>query len=189
MRQELVVRSLTGRRHPGAEEESSALDFPIPLRTLDLDCEVLGVATGRKDRAESVVRVSLEVLDEVLTGIVLGPPARVAFVTEVRVGVDQGGDDGFPSEIDRDGSGGCGELSGGPHLDDSVTFHEEISVFDYVSVAEDEAGTFEEEGPCWERLGIRWGTSSRKGRGEADQRRDGDLRCGFAGAHDARGRG
>ena len=60
--------------------------------------------------------------------------------------VDQGWDDGLSGQVDRGGSRRRRDLSDSPDLEDSVAFYEEGSVFDQVSVPEDQAGTFEEEG-------------------------------------------
>ena len=68
--------------------------------------------------------------------------------------VDQGWDDGLSGQVDRGGPGGGGDLSGGSDLEDSVAFYEEGSVFDHVSVTEDQAGAFEEEGGG---SSFRWG--------------------------------
>ena len=103
MPQDLVVRPLTGRRHPGAEEESGALDLPLALRELDFDREVLGVAAGRENRTKPIVGIAFEVLDQILAGVVFRSPARVPLVSQVRVGVDQGRNDRLSSQVDRGG--------------------------------------------------------------------------------------
>ena len=165
--EELVVRPLAGRRHAGAEDEPGARHLPLPLGALQLDREIVGVAAGGEDRAEPVVGVALEVLDQILSGVILCAPARVSFVSKVGVGVDQGGNDRASSQVHGRGSGRRSDFSGATDGEDPVALYQEGCVFDYAPVSDDQSGSLEEE--RFAGLGIRRRTCSGEGGSQADR--------------------
>ena len=144
--QECRVQPLTGHCHSGGEEEPGAFHFPFPLPTLDLERQVVGVAPGRENRPEPVVGITLEVLDNIFAGVVLGSPAHVALVSYVHVNVDQGGNNRLPSQVDRGGSRRRGDLSGAPDLEDPVTLYQEGSVLDHAAIPDDQTRSVEKDG-------------------------------------------
>ena len=94
------VRSTAGDPETGRHQVAGPADLAHPLRLPNLEGDLLEVAAGGDDRADAVVGVAVQMVDEVLAGEVAGAPARVPLPAEMRVGVDERRHHRAPGQVD-----------------------------------------------------------------------------------------
>ena len=94
------------RRQPAAgREEPGPAERPGLLLAPDLPPQAARVRAERDDRADAVVGVAAQVVEDVLARVVRGLVAQAALEADVPVEVDERGDDRLPGDVD-DGRAG-----------------------------------------------------------------------------------
>ncbi len=147
MRQKLIVRPLARRCHACGEQGPGPDELAGPLCLLQLRHERLRIAAGGENGAETVVRVTLEVVDQILAPIVFGAPGLGALETEVGVPVDQGGNHRFSREVD-DFEVSPGRLGAWADGADAPLLDQDRGLIEHAAVADDDARVFEQYGLC-----------------------------------------
>ena len=95
---------------------------------------------------DPVVSVAVQVIDQVLAREVLTAPARIRLPSEMRVRVHDGRHDGLASHIHDNGIGRHRHLSVPSDLRQQAIANEEGGIVEDPAIADDNAGTTEEQG-------------------------------------------
>ena len=133
------VRSAAGDPEAGRHQVAGAADLAHSLRLPDFERDLLAVAAGGDDRADAVVGVTLQMVDEVLAGEVPGAPARVPLPAQVRVGIDERRHHRAPGQVDDARPRRRRHLAGAPDPHDEIAADQERTLVDDAPVADDHA--------------------------------------------------
>ncbi len=141
VRADLVLRRETAAR--GQEPRRGRIDAlgRLVAQLIGQLAEIGAVGHARDD---AVIGEAVHVIEDVLARVVLRPAGEIAHVADMRMRIDQAGDDGLAGEIDSRSTLRHADLAAAADGGDAVAFDDEGRVLDRCgTVAGDEARAFE----------------------------------------------
>ena len=136
------IRATARCADTGRHEIPCATDLSDPLLTPHLQRDLFPVASGGNDRAHTVVRVTIQVVDEVVTREVLGSPTGVFLPAKMCMRVDESRHHRPTRQVHHRRAGRHIQFTrSSAHGGDDVTLHNKSGVLDDSTVAHDQTGT------------------------------------------------